>query len=76
MNCIKTIEAKNPASLSGVDYYTCGSTAKYKVKYIDPIRGQKQQEVLCGRHKRSLEMNFARIKKRTGFDVNLEITEL
>lgn len=70
--CKRTVEFKKYTEVGGYDYSICGCKAKYKVEFIDPIKGKLKTEILCGKHFIALQKNFNSLKKRTGFDVDLK----
>lgn len=51
-----------------VHYDPCNGNVKYSITYKDGARGKMITRNVCGIHKRSFEMNCARVNKQIGYN--------
>lgn len=71
--CTQYIEVRNPLAFGGLSYHLCDRPVKYKVSYISPIRGNKIEQELCGRHFRAAQKNASRLKEKGILILNLSM---
>jgi hypothetical protein len=74
MECERMVEWEN--SLGMPSYSKCGRKVKYHAKYKDGMKGNINEENVCGIHINSLKKWSKRLMKILNYDTELIITDL